>query len=270
MSSGEDLPWDELEVEDVQVLPDEALGWLVLRRANLSSSSRLSVQASVQNSLSFRAIERCEIKKRTATTKKEGRGGRRVGFANDSGRCRGRAGVGDRLLLLKHILKLLTSTSTTMSTNPKMRRGYGYWVETDGYGACWSADPLQRRRRIWTTPMRPSRRRPGPSCRARPSRRQRVVFCIPLARARGKRASPETMSGQGYGGWRGASSSSAMAVNGYSGCFIFGIKRIRAEHWKREEHCLCSFRDEWTELHDHGARGGEGFRERRGHDDGRS
>ena len=26
-SSGEDLPWDELEVEDVQVLPDEVLGW---------------------------------------------------------------------------------------------------------------------------------------------------------------------------------------------------------------------------------------------------
>ena len=58
LSSGEDLPWDELEVEDVQVLPDEVLGWLLLRRANLSSSSRLSVQASVQNSLSFRAIER--------------------------------------------------------------------------------------------------------------------------------------------------------------------------------------------------------------------
>ena len=33
------------------MLPDEVLGWLLLRRANLSSSS-------VQNSLSFRAIER--------------------------------------------------------------------------------------------------------------------------------------------------------------------------------------------------------------------
>lgn len=57
VSSGEDLPWDELEVENLQVLPDEVLGWLLLRRANLSASSRLSVQASVQNSLSFRDIE---------------------------------------------------------------------------------------------------------------------------------------------------------------------------------------------------------------------
>ena len=56
-SSGEDLAWDELETEEIQVLPDEVLGWLLLRRANLSASSRLSVQASVQNSLFFRDIE---------------------------------------------------------------------------------------------------------------------------------------------------------------------------------------------------------------------
>ena len=56
-SSGEDLPWDELQTEDIQVLPDEVLGWLLLRRANLSASSRLSVQASVNNSLKFNDIE---------------------------------------------------------------------------------------------------------------------------------------------------------------------------------------------------------------------
>ena len=56
-SSGEDLAWDELETEDIQVLPDEVLGWLLVRRANLSASSRLSVQASVQNSLFCRDIE---------------------------------------------------------------------------------------------------------------------------------------------------------------------------------------------------------------------
>ena len=33
------------------------LGWLLLRRANLSASSRLSVQASVNNSLKFQDIE---------------------------------------------------------------------------------------------------------------------------------------------------------------------------------------------------------------------
>lgn len=58
VSSGEDLPWEELEVENVEVLPEEVLGWLLLRRSNLSSANRLSVQASVQNSLSFEAIER--------------------------------------------------------------------------------------------------------------------------------------------------------------------------------------------------------------------
>eukprot|EP00913_Durusdinium_trenchii_P000777 g725.t1 len=52
-----DLPWDELQVEEISVLPDEVLGWLLLRRANLSASSRLSVQASVNNSLKFSDIE---------------------------------------------------------------------------------------------------------------------------------------------------------------------------------------------------------------------
>lgn len=56
-SSGEDLAWDELETGHIQVLLDEVLGWLLLRRANLSAASRLSVQASVQNSLFFRDIE---------------------------------------------------------------------------------------------------------------------------------------------------------------------------------------------------------------------
>ena len=56
-SSREDVPWNELEVENPQVLPDEALGWLLLRRANLSAASRLSVQASVQNSFWFKDIE---------------------------------------------------------------------------------------------------------------------------------------------------------------------------------------------------------------------
>ena len=56
-SAGEEIPWDELEVASVEVLPDEVLGWLLLRRANLSAASRLSVQASVGNSLKFRDLE---------------------------------------------------------------------------------------------------------------------------------------------------------------------------------------------------------------------
>lgn len=54
----ENVPWDELEVQEAEALPEEVLGWLLLRRAGLSTSSRLSVQASVGNSLRFDAIER--------------------------------------------------------------------------------------------------------------------------------------------------------------------------------------------------------------------
>ena len=53
-----DVPWDELEVDEAEVLPEEVLGWILLRRAGLPTSSRLSVQASVGNSLRFDAIER--------------------------------------------------------------------------------------------------------------------------------------------------------------------------------------------------------------------
>ena len=54
----DDIPWADLEMEEIQVLPDEVLCWLLLRRANLSAQSRLSVQASVANSLKFDAVER--------------------------------------------------------------------------------------------------------------------------------------------------------------------------------------------------------------------
>ena len=54
----DDLPWDELEVDTMEVLPDEVLGWLLLRRAGLPASSRLSVQAAIGNSLRFTEVER--------------------------------------------------------------------------------------------------------------------------------------------------------------------------------------------------------------------
>ena len=44
-------------MEEIEVLPDELLGWLLLRRANLPAAAHLSVQASVQNSLKYRDIE---------------------------------------------------------------------------------------------------------------------------------------------------------------------------------------------------------------------
>ena len=41
-----------------EVLPPEVLGWLLLRRANLPTSARLSIQAAAGNSLLFTDIER--------------------------------------------------------------------------------------------------------------------------------------------------------------------------------------------------------------------
>lgn len=52
------LGWADLEVENEEVIPTEILGWLLLRRAGLPASSRLSVQASVGNSLKFADLER--------------------------------------------------------------------------------------------------------------------------------------------------------------------------------------------------------------------
>ena len=50
--------WDRYEEGLEEVLPGEVLGWLLLRRANLPTSARLSIQAAAGNSLLFTDIER--------------------------------------------------------------------------------------------------------------------------------------------------------------------------------------------------------------------
>eukprot|EP00439_Symbiodinium_sp_Y106_P078915 s1939_g17.t1 len=50
--------WDRYEEGLQEVLPPEVLGWLLLRRANLPTSARLSIQAAAGNSLMFTDIER--------------------------------------------------------------------------------------------------------------------------------------------------------------------------------------------------------------------
>lgn len=49
--------WEEQEKDLPSILAEEVLGWLLMRRANLPASSRLSVQASAGNSLRFNDIE---------------------------------------------------------------------------------------------------------------------------------------------------------------------------------------------------------------------
>ena len=50
--------WDRYEEGLEEVLPGEVSGWLLLRRANLPTSARLSIQAAAGNSLLFTDIER--------------------------------------------------------------------------------------------------------------------------------------------------------------------------------------------------------------------
>ena len=50
--------WSELENQLPSILPEEVLGWLLLKRSGLSSAARLSIQAAAGNSLKFADIER--------------------------------------------------------------------------------------------------------------------------------------------------------------------------------------------------------------------
>ena len=169
-SSGEDLPWDELEVAELQVLPDEILGWLLLRRANLSASSRLSVQASVQNSLSFRDIEMAlrdqeeELlqadqqrhphgKKRTFWVEEQGQWGL-VSFPEENlDEATDILWVGDRLPPEVYGHDPSDGALQGSGDNEEIYwhydhdgwhgyvpDGQGYWMETDGCGTYWSAE----------------------------------------------------------------------------------------------------------------------------------
>ncbi|CAE7943401.1 RE2 [Symbiodinium necroappetens] len=50
--------WERFALEEVEVLPPEILGWLLLRRANLSSASRLAILSVTGNKLEFDLVEK--------------------------------------------------------------------------------------------------------------------------------------------------------------------------------------------------------------------
>ena len=167
-SSGEDLPWDELQNEEIQVLPDEVPGWLLLRRANLSASSRLSVQASVNNSLKFRDIEvalrdqeeellqadqgrgQHQAHKRRSFWEEEGNWGLLATSADDIDENAEIHWVGTKLPE-----DVYDPGQPQDDANQEdeiywhwepdgyhgyVADGYGAWMETDGYGTYWAAD----------------------------------------------------------------------------------------------------------------------------------
>lgn len=54
----ENHQWDDLESSLPQILPEEVLGWILMRRSGLPSASKLSIQAAAGNSLKFSDVEK--------------------------------------------------------------------------------------------------------------------------------------------------------------------------------------------------------------------
>ena len=84
--------WEAHDEELPEVLPSEVLGWLLLRRAGLTSQQRLSVQAAAGNSLRLDAVERAlrGMEEELLQSESHGKGGRepprrRTYWVEDSG-----------------------------------------------------------------------------------------------------------------------------------------------------------------------------------------
>ena len=70
--------WEAHDEHLPEVLPSEVLGWLLLRRAGLTSQQRLSVQAAAGNSLKLEAVERAlrGMEEELLQNENHGKGGR--------------------------------------------------------------------------------------------------------------------------------------------------------------------------------------------------
>ena len=55
---GDEQPWEDEDHMMPVVLPEEVLGWLLMRRSGLSSQAKLAIQAASGNSLKFTDVER--------------------------------------------------------------------------------------------------------------------------------------------------------------------------------------------------------------------
>ena len=52
------IEWDQFDHGELQILPEEILGWLLLRRSNLPAPARLSVLSAINNKLDLDSMER--------------------------------------------------------------------------------------------------------------------------------------------------------------------------------------------------------------------
>ena len=157
-------------MEEIQVLPDEVLGWLLLRRANLSAASRLSVQASVNNSLKFQDIETAlrdqeeeellqadqhrgghQGKRRTFWVEEEGQWGLLASNGDDVDEQAEIHWVGSQLapevydpgpgaLQDPYDDDEIFWNCELDGWHGYVQDGQGFWLETDGFGTYWNSD----------------------------------------------------------------------------------------------------------------------------------
>ena len=150
----------------MHVLPDEILGWLLLRRANLSSANRLAVQSSVQNSLFFRDIEnalrdqeeellqadqhRLPHRKRTYWVEDQGVWGLLVSEDAVDDAATEIHWVGSHLPAEVYVPEYADEENEEAEEihwsydydgwHGHVQDVYGAWFETDGFGTYWNED----------------------------------------------------------------------------------------------------------------------------------
>ncbi|CAJ1451200.1 unnamed protein product, partial [Effrenium voratum] len=129
---------------------------------------------------------------------------------------------------------------------------YGYWVETDGYGTFWASEgdissdlnpELLKEQKDLDDACAAFEDKARTFAQSKTFQRAKggARGFYPFGKGKGKKGKPKGNfgKGKGYGGWKGSSSStststtmgkpsnvlvteSALAVNGYTGCFICG------------------------------------------------
>ena len=52
------VQWEQFDYGEMQILPEEILGWILLRRSGLPASARLSILSAINNCLDFSVMER--------------------------------------------------------------------------------------------------------------------------------------------------------------------------------------------------------------------
>ena len=77
-SSDSEIQWEEF-LHDEEVVPEEVLGWLLLRKSGLHASARLAAQSAIQGDLTFDKVERTlrDQEEELLSDERYGRGGHR-------------------------------------------------------------------------------------------------------------------------------------------------------------------------------------------------